>query len=226
MQDWNKIVYAGDLLAATFGLNSPVFIPYRPAQDFTPGKPAGVKIGGADSHLPDTYPNLRVAAERDIERLSQFGTPVLDTFTFEMGEYNTYKQGALVKVTLSDFLLPYATIVSFSRAMNMTQTKTLGNNGTVKEIYGLDDWEINIQGICLTDTTRPAQKTAEEQADELIRWRQVADTINVRGDIFARKNIYALCIKNLSINPEQGRPGVIPFTIEAVSDEPVELILI
>lgn len=226
MIDWNKIVYAGDLLAATFRLNSPVFVPYRPARDYTPGMPTGIKSDGADSFLPEVYSNLRVASVPETERLSQFGTPVLDSFTFEMGEYNTYKQGALVKTTMPDFLLPYATIVSFTRSMNMTQTKTLGNNGTVKEIYGLDDWEINIQGICLTDDTRPAQRTADEQADELIRWRQVADTINVRGDIFANKNIYALCIKSLSINPEQGRPGVIPFTIEAVSDEPVELILL
>ena len=124
MIDWNKIVYAGDLLAATFRLTSPVFVPYRPARDYTPDKPTGIKSDGADSFLPEVYSNLRVATVPEAERLSQFGTPVLDSFTFEMGEYNTYKQGALVKTTMPDFLLPYATIVSFTRSMNMTQTKT------------------------------------------------------------------------------------------------------
>ena len=31
--------------------------------------------------------------------------------------------------------------------MNCSKTKVLGIHGTIKEVYGLDDWKINIRGI-------------------------------------------------------------------------------
>lgn len=217
-------IYGAKLLTEVFGVNAPVFIPWGRTRDFAPGQfedsppPAGVEVGG--------YDNIVLSSPEEAERMSWMGTPVVGSFSFRAGSYNTYTaKGQPGKVEMPDFLFPYATIITFSRAMNMTQTKVIGNAGTVKEIYGLDDWGISIQGICLTDNDRPAHRSAAEQIAELVRWRNVADTINVSGALFSGKDIYALCIKSVSINPQQGRPGAIPFTIEAVSDEPIELIL-
>lgn len=221
--DKNTILYAGSLLSGIFGQGSPIYIPWGKARQFEAGNYE--LPGGGIPAGPLNFDNIRVTGEVEAERLSWMGTPVMGTFTFMSGQYNSYRRGQIVKIQMPDFLFPYATIVTFSRAMNMTQTKILGASGTVKEIYGLDDWEITIQGVCLTDTDRPDHKTADEQAGELTRWRGITDTINVSGNIFSSKDIYALCVKNLSINPERGKPGVIPFTIEAVSDEPVELVL-
>lgn len=222
--DKNLALYAGKLLTEVFGVNPPIFIPWGKTRDYVAGKyespdgvPPLVEIEG--------YEGIELVDEPEAERLSWMGTPVVGTFSFQAGEYNCFRQGQIAKVSMPDFLFPYATLVTFSRTMNMTQTKIIGAAGTVKEIYGLDDWGINIQGICLTDKERPNCKTAEEQVAELIRWRNVTDTINVNGKIFTSKDIYALCIKSFSVNPEQGRPGAIPFSIEAVSDEPIELVL-
>lgn len=222
--DRNTAIYGVKLLSEVFGMNAPLFIPWGHTRDFAAGRfddspsPVAAEIGG--------YDNIVLSSPDEVERMSWMGTPVVGSFSFRAGSYNTYTvKGQTGKVEMPDFLFPYATMVTFSRAMNMTQTKVIGNAGTVKEIYGLDDWDIQIQGICLTDRDRLAHRTAAEQIDELVRWRNVADTINVSGALFSNKDIYALCIKSFSISPQQGRPGAIPFTIEAVSDEPIELVL-
>lgn len=222
--DRNLALYAGKLLTEVFGVNPPIFIPWGKTRDYVAGAyespdeiPPLVDING--------YEGIELVDEPEAERLSWMGTPVVGSFSFQAGQYNCFRQGQIDKVNMPEFLFPYATLVTFSRAMNMTQTKIIGSAGTVKEIYGLDDWGINIQGICLTDRDRPNCPTADEQVAELIRWRNVTDTINVSGPLFTAKDIYALCIKSFSISPQQGRPGAIPFTIEAVSDEPIELVL-
>lgn len=222
--DRNLILYAGKILSEVFGVNSPIFIPWGKTRDYVAGKyEESEEI--QPSSFPEGFQGIELVDETEAERLSWMGTPVVGTFNFQAGQYNCFKQGQIAKVSMPEFLFPYATLVTFSRAMNMTQTKILGAAGTVKEIYGLDDWNINIQGICLTDKDRPNCITAEEQVTELIRWRNITDTINVSGKLFTSKDIYALCIKSFSISPQQGRPGAIPFTIEAVSDEPIELVL-
>lgn len=220
----DEAIYGVKLLTEVFGANAPVFIPWGRTRDFsaggfddTPGEVAA-EIGG--------YGPIVLSSPEEAERMSWMGTPVVGAFGFCAGSYHTYTaKGQMGQVEMADFLFPYATMVTFSRTMNMTQTKVIGNAGTVKEIYGLDDWGIQIQGICLTDRDRPAHQTAAEQMDELVRWRNVADRINVNGRLFSNKDIYALCIKSFSITPQQGRPGAIPFSIEAVSDEPIELVL-
>ena len=57
-------------------------------------------------------------------------------------------------MNMASFPMPYATIVDFSRSMNCSKTKVLGVHGTVKEVYGLDDWKINIRGFCIADKSR------------------------------------------------------------------------
>lgn len=207
--DRNTILFAGQLLADVFGAGSPVYIPWGKRREY-----------GASP-----FENVVLVEDSEAERLSWMGTPVVGSFSLMAGKYGTYRHGQLDNVEMPDFVMPYASLVTFSRAMNMTQTKILGASGSVKEIYGLDDWEITVQGICITDSERVSCKTAEEQVEELVRWRNVTDTINVSGQLFTKKDIYAICIKNLTISPQQGKPGAIPFTIEAVSDNPIELIL-
>lgn len=222
----NGGLFVGGILTEAFGVSSPIFIPWGgKLPGYTPGKYGNVPTERVPGEA-GTFSGIELVNLEEAERLSGMGTPVLGTFTFQAGEYNTYDtQGRIVQKSFADFLFPYATLVDFTRQMNMTQTKVLGSAGTVKEVYGLDDWTINIRGVCLTDESRPAQKTAAEQIAELIRWRTVADTINVAGALFNNKEIYALVIKSFSISPEAGKPSVIPFTIEAVSDEPIELVL-
>jgi hypothetical protein len=167
---------------------------------------------------------VRVVTPEEAERMSSFGTPVMGSFILEAGEYSSYdREGRMVKVRMNDFVMPASTIVDFSRDMVMTQTRTLGNTGTVKEIYGLDDWKINIRGVCMSDRTGEDTRSAQEQLDELALWRNICDSIGVLGGIFERKNIRRICIESFAIRPVQAEWGKVPFDITACSDEAIEL---
>lgn len=198
-----------NLFAEVFGVSSPIYIPWgRELPDFA----------------PEGYKGIQLAQTEEVLRKSWMGTPVLDSFILDGGKYMRYSEnGSLVNFSMDDFLIPAATIVEFSRDMNVSKTKLLGSGGTVKEIYGLNDWSINIRGFCLTDKSRDKQKTADEQMQTLVLWREIADSINVTGDLFKDKGIYALVMENIQISPVQGYQDMYSFNIQASSDKPIEL---
>lgn len=205
----NTGINIANLFAEVFGVSSPIYIPY------------GRKL---PAFAPEGYKDMTIARKEEVERHSWMGTPVMDSFYLDGGKYMRYSEdGNLVQYSMDNFLMPFATIVEFSRDMNMSKTKVLGAGGTVKEIYGLNDWTINIRGFCLTDKTRDRQKTAKEQAQALVLWRELADSINVTGDIFKDKGIYALVMENLQLSPVQGYEDMYSFTITATSDKVIEL---
>ncbi|MBU2923058.1 hypothetical protein KO504_17040 [Winogradskyella psychrotolerans] len=157
------------------------------------------------------------------KKMSWMGTPIMFPVSF-ISSGNKYLQyngrGELVEVEdLADFDLPPTTVVDFRRAKNVTKTNVLGSNGTVKEIYGFDDWQIRIRGLCL-DT--PTVKAYDLQS-ELLKWDNLADAIEVQGDLFVDKDIYRITIEEINFTQPQGRHNVIPFEITASSDQPIEL---
>lgn len=211
-QDRNNALFVADAIRQIFGINSPIYIPW--------GKDVPYEAG--------EYPDIRLLPEEDEgDFISEFGTPVFGSITFESGEYNTYnrKTGAVEKVTMSDYTLPYSCIVEFSRNAHVTKTEVLGNTGTVKEIYGKSDWSISIRGIAMDNRVWKNQRTAREQMDELLKWENVCDSIPVVGSIFRQKNITNVVFESFSIRPVVGRWNAIPFQINAVSDVPIELYL-
>ncbi len=202
----NQALWVASIISDVFGISSPIYLPWGKNPSFPP-------------KFPD---NIQLVDEDEAEEQSIFGTPVLGTFSFDEGEYNTYdKDGKVVKIKMDKFTLPYSCLIEFSRDANLTQTQTLGATGTVKELFGLDDWKINIRGIALNEKNIKAH----EIIDELTKWRMVCDSIPVTGNLFNRKNITNLVIESFNIQPLAAKYNVIPFQIQAISDEPIELII-
>lgn len=172
-----------------------------------------------------TFRSVDFVGKADAEAVSDFNLPVFGVVKFKGGSYNTYNErGQVVKQRMNDFVLPYSCIVDFSREKIITETQTLGGTGTVKELYGLGDWQINISGIAFGNRSDPSAEAHRIVAD-LTRWANICDSISVEGEIFGSKDIDNIVIKKLDIKPIEAKFDVIPFTIEAVSDEPIELII-
>jgi len=166
------------------------------------------------------YPSIQTRPIEEVKKMSWMGTPIMFPFKFRGGYYQKYSQaGRLVSNYYNDFELPPTSIVDFRRAKNITKTNVLGSNGTVKEIYGFDDWQIRIRGLCL-DTP---EITAYQLHQELLKWEEIADSIEVIGELFKDKSIYKLVIEDMDFKQPQGKHNVIPFEITASSDEPLEL---
>lgn len=208
----NNALYVADAIRQVFGINSPIYIPWGDAENFQAGE----------------YPHVRLLHETgDDAAYSEFGTPVLGVVTFEAGEYNTYNRltGAVEKVKMDLYTLPASCIVEFSRDANITKTEVLGSSGTVKELYGKGDWDITIRGLAFSPRNGQGE-TAREQIAKLVKWDNVCDSIPVLGGIFQEKGINNIVIESLSVRPVEGEWDAIPFQIDAVSDEPIELYIL
>lgn len=176
----------------------------------TESQPTNLNYAGVET-LPKNYPS---------NSMSWMGTPIVFQAAFNGGTYSRYKlNGELERVRMDALLLPPATMFQFRRAKNIVRTNLLGANGTVKEIYGFDDWIIDVKGICLDEPGR----TAHEQYEQLLEWERMADAIGVSGQLFTQKDIHAVAINEWQDNVTQGKPGTIPFAFQLYSDEPVEL---
>lgn len=157
--------------------------------------------------------------------MSALGTKILFPIRFLEGTYKQYnKEGEIVDKKLGTMRLPIASVISFSRSKLMTTTKINGGRGTVKEIYGFDDWKITINGFFLPDDSQPeGYKTPSEQEKQLFKFENLASSIEVGCELFTEKKIKYLTIESINVEPMRGKPKIRAFTINALSDEPIEL---
>lgn len=198
----------GQIFQAAFGINTPVYMTYP------------IRIGKAPEL--SAYSGITLIPEEEGEAKSVLGTPIIFPISLKGGTYQVYDgKGKLREKTYKDYTMPGTTLVDFSRAKNITRTNVLGSNGTVKEIFGFDDWKIRMRGVCLPDK----DLTVKEQKEHLLAWEEVAGSIEVSGALFTEKNISALVIESIDLKQLQGKPMVIPFEISASSDQAIELIL-
>ncbi|MFV8370869.1 DUF6046 domain-containing protein [Flavobacterium sp. LB2P74] len=196
------------LFSAAFGINSPIFIT----------EPLGKKA-------LNTFDYKGIGLIEDYytkEATSWMGTPIIGLLKFKSGTYKIYNStGILEDIEYNDFVLPPATLFSFRRSKNITKTNLLGNNGTVKEIFGFDDWVIDVKGLAV-DTP---QSSARDQLIAIKEWEELASAISVSGKLFTIKNIHAVVMDDYKEESIQGSPGIIPFSMTLTSDDAVELIL-
>lgn len=193
------------LFKLAFGTNLPVYLT--------------VPIGKEPAHTAE-YGSVRTVGREEAMRLSKLGTPIVFPMKFTAGSYKFYDyQSKIVEKQLSDFWLPPATMVDFSRVKNISRTDVIGGNGTIKEIYGFDDWQIRIRTVCHND-----ELSSREYEKRLIEWSEVIQSISVEGDLFGWKNIHNLVIESIDIRSLEGTPNIIPIELNCISDEPFELI--
>jgi hypothetical protein len=203
----DRRIEIAELFKLAFGVSSPVYLTVPIGKQRQPEiQYSG--IGIKEAELPEA------------ERLSRFGTPIVFPLKFRGGLYQHFdEKGRIVKRKVDDFWFPPATMVDFSQSKNITRTDILGGNGTVKEIFGFEDWSIRIRTLCITD-----EMSAREYEQKIVQWSRAVDSIQVESDLFNWKEIYHLVIDDIDIKSIEGSPNVIPIELQCSSDEPFELI--
>ncbi len=182
-----------------------------------------------DSQEPTVfdYSGIQKIDQTNVDaKLSYLGTPILMPMTLKGKKYQVFDSfGNVVLQDYEDFVLPAATLVTMRRAKIINKTKANAANGTVKEMYGFNDWRIDIRGFCLADPSHKNATAAYDQKLKLWEYDNVVDSIEILGQLFNDLNISNIAIEEIQFNQLKGKPGVIPFYMKCVSDEPLELIL-
>ena len=176
----NRVVL-GQLFKLAFG-TTPIYMP------FPIGEPKEVDMSGYQAELKEE------PVYKDVARQSIYGTPVVFPIMFRGGTFKKYDdKGKIVDFSMSDFWLPDATMVDFSRAKNIVKTNVLGS------------------------------MTARDFEKHLTEWFQITGSIGVQGSLFLEKGITSIVLEDMDIKSITGSPDVIPIEFQAVSDEAIEL---
>lgn len=180
------------------------------------------KVGNNPKEIDFNYAGIQVVDSLDYAtKLSSLGTPMIVPIKFKGKGYDVYNDfGEIVIDSFEDFYLPATTLVNFRRSKIISKTKVSAERGTVKELYGWDDWTIDIRGFCLADASHATAKTAKEQKNKLFEFDAIAGSIQVVSELFADFNIDNIVIEEMQFNQLRGKPGVIPFYLKCSSDEP------
>jgi len=126
-----------------------------------------------------------------------------------------YSSGRVLRRDVQHLRMPDSTVVSLGRQKRMGVTSVSGGYGTVKEIFGFDDWRISVDGI----TDNEDILRGFEQLDSL------SDSIRVGGsELFEYFNIFRVVIESISLKQMRGRGRLTEFQMNLISDEPVQLI--
>lgn len=193
-----------ELFKQNFGINTPLFQPSTER-----GRSPNLDYSGI------TF----LEENKDYQSPNWMGKYMLFPAKFKSGSYHYFKpNGQIDKRRLPDFELPPATLFSFRRAKNIIRTQLNGGSGTVKEIFGFDDWIIDVKGFCLDE---PNSK-AVEQFESFLNWEALADVIEVSGQQFAFRDITRVTINDWSDEIPQAKEGVISFSFQLISDEFIE----
>lgn len=150
--------------------------------------------------------------------LSPLGTPVVADIVFQGGTYTDNESGR--QITFRDVTLA-TVIVSMTQPKRIIRTEIQGRDNSVKEYIGMDDYQINIQGMITgTNGTFPFQEVAELHAI-----CKAPITIPVISAYFQLFDIFSLVITDFTFDQEAGGYSKQTFTINAISDRPIELII-
>lgn len=187
----------------------------------------GVKEQAAATNPNINYSGIRVL-EKEERSLSYIGTPVFLPITLKGGDYKRYdKDGKVETTTLGDFRLPLTCVVEMERGKMMTKTTVTSARAAVKEIYAQEDWTIRISGF-LHDEPRHPQglDTFEAMTERLLDFDNLADSIEIDGELFHQRGIYRIGIERITFNQIPRRPRIHGFQIQCESDEALELIIL
>jgi hypothetical protein len=150
--------------------------------------------------------------------LSPLGTPVVADITFIGGSYTNEETGRVV--TFSDVKLA-TVLVNVSQPKRIERTEIPGRDGTVKEYIGMDDYQVTVNGII----TGPNGVYPTAEVAQLHEMCKAPISIPVVSRYLQNLGIFNLVIMDFAFDQEPGGYSKQNFTLNCISDKPVELII-
>lgn len=160
--------------------------------------------------------NISQVTQQDKELYkSMLGTPVMADLTFKGERYINHRGQT---VTFEDVRLE-TVLINVSQPKRIIKTEVQGRNGTVKELISQDDSQVTINGII-------TGSNGHHPADEIIALKNVLNAeiaIEVVSRYLQNLDIYNLVVENWDMVQDPGGYSYQRFTINCISDVPIEL---
>jgi hypothetical protein len=118
-------------------------------------------------------------------------------------------------VKIGNLWLPNEPLVSVAFSKKIVQTDLSGNDGTVKELMGVGDWEISIRGIATNDRLEAYPSAKVKEISDICKAGRSLDAIS---PLFQYVGITRIAIRRLNFQAIEGMQNAQPFEIQALSD--------
>lgn len=147
---------------------------------------------------------------------SALGTPVVIDVTFQGVKYTDFVQNRQIT---TDQVRLETVLCTVSRPSIIVKTQIQGRNGTVKEYIAKDDFVVTINGI-ISGLNGQYPEAAVLAVQRLC---EAPVAIPVVSRFLNGLGIYNLVVEDYSMPQTAGGISRQDFTINAISDEPIEL---
>jgi hypothetical protein len=151
--------------------------------------------------------------------LGSLGNPVVADITLVGGSYFSDEMGRVV--TYNDIVLE-TVLITLGRPKRIIKTDITGRDGTVKEYINMDDFQVTINGVI----TGPNGVYPTLEVMALHDICEAPVSIPVVSWYLQNFKIFNLVIDNYAMDQEPGGISKQNFTLNCVSDRPVELIIV
>lgn len=166
-----------------------------------------------------------------IQEVADLGITEFKDFIIDKkgGEFNLPVFAPLIfePVIKKNLVLPFLRIdavnISASRSKNIVKTAIEGRDHTVKEHISNGDFSISINGLIAND-----EFTKDYPKGKLFLLKQFLNapySLRITHAILNRLGVYEIVIDNYSIPSIDGVKNIQKFSLQATSDEPIELII-
>lgn len=184
----------------------------------------GFRLYFPEVDAPDVQlqnPSIPTIEIRTSSASSSLGTPVFDQVYVKPINYTVLDSNNNKKVIpFNGYQLPDATIIEVNLPKIIIKTPVNGNDGTVKEYIGLDDFQITIRSIIVNHNS---ELYPEQEVNSLIQLFKVNTSLQTVSKYLNLLGIDEMVVESLQLLPVEGTPNIQPFVLTCVSDKPYEL---
>ena len=191
----------------------------QPPQPRVQVQPKNVLASFGLQALKSVFYGIQDEPTDDPVATSYLGTPGFSNIDFIEGSYKNLEGETIEYETLT----VNTVLFSVNQSKNVVRTPIQGRNGTVKEYISDGDFDVSIRGLIVSPN---ANEYPKNDVLKLVEILKVQDNLEIASRFLNdRFGITNLVIMSYSLPENEGFQNMQAFEINAVSDEPIELIL-
>lgn len=148
--------------------------------------------------------------EDNILATSYLGNPVYSNLIFDANSSTPENEDLIINTV----------IMTVSQSKNIVKTQLSGRDGTVKEYINMGDYVVDIRGLLVSQFPKVKPRNEHTALKNLC---EVNESLSVSSEFLRIFEITDIVVESYSFAELEGFHNQIGFTINAVSDVPIDI---